>query len=154
MRPPSTDGADDRFLLSRFVDAQHHIYRQALAELRQGRKEGHWMWFIFPQVAGLGFSETARHFAIRGRGEAAAYLQHPLLGPRLRECSETLLGLPTRQVPEVFGRLDAMKLRSSMTLFAEVTAQDAVFRTVLKQYFEGERDRLTIDLLRIDPDHR
>ena len=150
MAPTTASRASDPFELSRFVDAQDRVYPQALAELRQGRKEGHWMWFIFPQVAGLGFSETARYYAIRSREEAAAYLDHPVLGPRLLESGETLLALPTGRASEIFGGLDAMKLKSCMTLFAEVAQQHSVFQDVLARYFHGERDHLTVDILKAD----
>jgi uncharacterized protein (DUF1810 family) len=140
-----TDGFD----LSRFVTAQddHATYQQALDELRDGRKRSHWMWFVFPQTAGLGHSGTARHFAIAGRDEAAAYLGHPVLGPRLRECASVLTSLPGTDAVAVLGPVDAMKLRSSMTLFAAAAPDETVFREVLEKYFDGEPDQRTLDQL-------
>src|SRR5919112_680248 len=112
-------------------------YRQALAELRAGRKRSHWMWFVFPQVAGLGRSATAQHYAISGLAEARAYLAHPVLGPRLVECAEALASLPGRDAAAVLGPVDAQKLRSSMTLFAHADPSQPAFRAVLEQYFGG-----------------
>jgi uncharacterized protein (DUF1810 family) len=134
----------DPFGLQRFVDAQDDggTYRQALAELRAGRKRSHWMWFVFPQVAGLGRSPTAQHYAISGRDEAQAYLAHPVLGPRLVECAGALTGLGATDPVAVLGPVDAQKLRSSMTLFAAVS-DEPVFRAVLEQYFAGTEDAAT-----------
>ncbi len=134
----------DPFGLQRFVDAQEHggAYRQALAELRAGQKRSHWMWFVLPQVAGLGRSPTAQHYAISGRDEARAYLAHPVLGPRLVECARALTGLGGTDPVAVLGPVDAQKLRSSMTLFAAVS-DDPVFRDVLDQYFAGTEDAAT-----------
>ncbi|WP_369134691.1 DUF1810 domain-containing protein [Modestobacter sp. I12A-02662] len=134
----------DPFGLQRFVDAQDDAgtYRQALAELRAGRKRSHWMWFVFPQVAGLGRSPTAQRYAISGRDEARAYLAHPLLGPRLVECARALTGLGTTDPAAVLGPVDGQKLRSSMTLFAAVSDEPA-FRAVLDQYFAGTEDAAT-----------
>jgi uncharacterized protein (DUF1810 family) len=137
--------AADRYDLERFVAAQDAggTYQRALAELRAGRKTGHWMWFIFPQIAGLGFSPASRTYAIRSLPEARAYLRHPLLGPRLIECARTLTEL-SGSVPErVFGDIDATKLRSSMTLFRHADPVQAVFGDVLAQYFGGRTDPLT-----------
>ena len=135
--------------LQRFVAAQDRggTYAQALGELRRGRKSGHWMWFVFPQVAGLGRSPTAQYYAISGRDEAAAYLAHPVLGARLRECAEVLAGLDTHDPVDVLGSVDAVKLRSSMTLFDAVAADEPVFADVLDQYFAGERDQATLQRL-------
>ena len=137
----------DPFGLSRFVTAQEGIYRQALAELQRGRKESHWMWFIFPQIEGLGHSSTARHYAIKSRDEARAYLEHPILGARLVECCDALLNVRGKSASEIFGYPDDMKLRSCMTLFASVAEGASVFTRVLERYFGGEADQRTIDLL-------
>jgi uncharacterized protein (DUF1810 family) len=140
--------ANDPFDLERFVQAQARNYDQALAELRRGRKESHWMWYVFPQIAGLGMSLTSRRFAIRGREEAAAYLAHPVLGPRLRACAEALLALPPGTPAEdIFGWPDDMKLRSSATLFARVSPPGSVFGQVLDRYFGGAPDAKTLRLL-------
>lgn len=141
---------DDPFHLQRFLDAQDRggTYAQALTELRAGRKRGHWMWFVFPQITGLGRSETARHYAISGSAEARAYLGHPVLGPRLRECAGALSGLDDRDAVDVLGSVDALKLRSSMTLFQRAAPEEPVFDAVLQQYFDGEPDVATLDLLR------
>lgn len=140
----------DAFLLQRFVDAQNHgdTYRQALTELRAGQKRSHWMWFVFPQLAGLGRSATAQHYAISGLDEARAYLAHPVLGPRLRECAGALTELATGNAEAVFGGIDAQKLRSSMTLFAAAAPPDEpVFSRVLDQYFDGRPDPATTSRL-------
>jgi uncharacterized protein (DUF1810 family) len=133
--------------LSRFVDAQAGTYSQALAELRAGRKTGHWVWFVLPQVAGLGRSPTAQHYAISGLDEARAYLAHPVLGPRLVECAQALLDLPGDDAAAVLGPVDAMKLRSSMTLFAHADPAQPVFRAVLERYFAGQEDEATTSRL-------
>jgi uncharacterized protein (DUF1810 family) len=138
---------DDPYDLQRFVNAQAPVYRQVLAELRDGTKRGHWMWFIFPQVAGLGHSPTARRFAISGRGEALAYLDHPLLGPRLRECTRAVTAVEGRTVGQIFGHPDDLKFHSSMTLFATVAPADDAFRQALGTYFDGKPDRLTLERL-------
>jgi uncharacterized protein (DUF1810 family) len=136
---------EDRFDLQRFVDAQNEggTYARALAELRDGRKRSHWMWFVFPQIAGLGSSPMARHCAITCLAEAEAYLAHPTLGPRLLESAETLTALDSANPDDVFGGIDAMKLRSSMTLFARAAPDQPVFRRVLEQYFGGVEDEST-----------
>ena len=133
--------------LDRFVDAQLDAYTRALAEIRAGRKQTHWMWFIFPQIAGLGSSPTAQHYAIRSRAEAEAYLGHPVLGPRLIECAEATVALDGRSAAEVFGFPDDRKLRSSATLFAEVSPTGSVFERLLDKYFDGQRDEKTLQLL-------
>ncbi|RBY85218.1 DUF1810 domain-containing protein [Blastococcus sp. TF02A-26] len=133
----------DPFDLQRFVDAQSGTYEQALAELRAGAKRSHWMWFVFPQVAGLGRSTMAQRYAISGLDEARAYLAHSVLGPRLVECARALTGLAGRSAEQVFGSVDALKLRSSMTLFAAATPDEPVFGEVLDRYFAGERDEAT-----------
>ena len=132
--------------LNRFVEAQVSAYSAALAEVKRGRKQSHWMWYVFPQVQGLGFSSTAQHYAIQDRAEAAAYLQHPVLGARLREISAALLALETSDANRVFGSPDDLKLRSSMTLFAAVPS-DPVFQLVLDKFFNGAPDSKTLQLL-------
>jgi uncharacterized protein (DUF1810 family) len=128
--------------LQRFVAAQDRggTYGRALAELRAGRKTSHWMWFVFPQRAGLGLSEMSRAYAISSPGEARAYVDHPVLGPRLVECAEALLGHEGRSAREIMGGIDAVKLRSSMTLFARAASEQPVFAQVLERYFDGEPD--------------
>lgn len=133
--------------LDRFIEAQERTYDQALSELRRGRKRSHWMWFVFPQLAGLGRSPTAQLYGLAGADEAAAYLAHPVLGVRLRECAHALLELPGNDPVEVLGLVDALKLRSSMTLFAHVSEDDKVFELVLEQYYAGKPDDLTLELL-------
>ena len=133
--------------LQRFVDAQSGTYDRALAELRAGRKTGHWMWFVFPQVAGLGRSATARHYAIADLAEARTHLAHPVLGPRLVECARALTELPGSDPVAVLGPVDAVKLRSSMTLFAHAAPDEPVFRAVLEQYFGGVEDDATTSRL-------
>jgi uncharacterized protein (DUF1810 family) len=137
------------FDLERFVVAQDTdgTYASALAELRAGRKVGHWMWFVFPQVAGLGMSATSMRYAIASLDEARAYLEHPVLGPRLDECSRALLGVRGRSAEEILGHVDALKLRSSMTLFARAAPGDAIFAEVLDRYFDGVADARTDELL-------
>ena len=141
----------DPFELDRFVEAQDAggTYERVLDELRRGRKRSHWMWFVFPQVAGLGQSPTSRHFAVRSLDEARAYLTHDVLGPRLRASTQALTTLDLRDPVPVFGPVDAMKLRSSMTLFALADPGEAVFRAVLDQYFDGVEDAATVDLVRV-----
>ena len=135
--------------LDRFVEAQTLAYPRALAEIRRGAKRTHWMWFIFPQIAGLGQSATARHFAIRSLDEACAYLDHPILGPRYVECIEALQDLTISDPFAVFGDIDATKLRSSLTLF-EAARPQALFAAALKRWFGGERDAMTLSLLGSD----
>ncbi|PZF58798.1 DUF1810 domain-containing protein [Curtobacterium sp. MCSS17_008] len=133
--------------LERFVRAQEGVHDQALAELRDGRKRSHWMWFVFPQLAGLGRSATAQHYAIDGLDEARAYLAHPLLGPRLVEAARVAATAPARSADDLFGGIDAMKARSSMTLFAHAAEDAAPFRAVLDRWFHGTEDPLTVRLL-------
>lgn len=140
-------GRDDPHDLKRFLTAQGPIYDTALAELRAGRKRSHWMWFVFPQLTGLGFSATSRYYAVMSREEARGYLEHPVLGPRLVECAEAVLDVEGRSVSEIFGYPDELKLKSSMTLFAEVAGRSSVFERVLQKYFGGERDPRTLELL-------
>ncbi|MFT3863093.1 MAG: DUF1810 domain-containing protein [Solirubrobacterales bacterium] len=134
---------EDRFGLQRFVDAQEEggTYAGALAELRAGRKRGHWIWFVFPQIAGLGSSPMSRVYAIGSLEEARAYLAHPVLGPRLRECAAALLAAdPSLSAERILGGIDALKLRSSMTLFARAAPDDELFPTVLTRFYDGEYD--------------
>ena len=136
---------DDPYDLQRFVAAQDAggTYRRATAELRNGRKDSHWMWFVFPQIAGLGYSQVSRTYAISSLAEASAYLAHPVLGPRLIECAAILAGLPDRTAEQIFGEVDALKLRSSMTLFVRADPGEPVFGQVLDRYFGGETDSAT-----------
>ena len=129
--------ASHHYNLQRFVDAQEPVYADVCRELRAGQKQSHWIWFIFPQIAGLGRSDTAQRFAIGSVDEAATYLAHPILGPRLRECTRLTLEIEGRTAEEIFGSPDWMKFRSSMTLFAESAADDALFVAALETYFEG-----------------
>ena len=141
-------GTDDRFDLNRFVQAQEEVYPRALAEIKRGGKRSHWMWFIFPQIDGLGYSSTAKFFAIKSVHEAKAYLTHAVLGPRLIECSTVLLQLKGLSASDIFGFPDDLKLRSSMTLFASVSEADSVFSRVLQQYYQGQPDEKTLELLK------
>jgi uncharacterized protein (DUF1810 family) len=136
------------YKLNRFVEAQETDYQTALFEIRSGYKRSHWMWYIFPQVAGLGFSETSRYYAIQDIGEASAYLRHPVLGARLIEVSSALLELSGDNATDIFGKPDDMKLRSSMTLFAETDGANPVFRQVLDKFFDGQPDKSTLQILR------
>jgi uncharacterized protein (DUF1810 family) len=140
---------DDPYDLDRFVAAQDAggTYHRALDELRAGFKSGHWMWFVFPQITGLGQSPTSRRFAISSLAEAAAYLRHPVLGPRLRESAAVLAGLKGRSADQIFGSVDAMKLRSSMTLFRRAAPEEPLFGQVLTRYFDGIPDHATEALL-------
>ena len=140
---------NDPYDLERFVEAQRSVYEQACAELRRGRKTGHWMWFIFPQIAGLGMSAMSQRYAIRSLDEARAYLKHSTLGPRLREICGIVNGIEGRTAEEIFGWPDDMKLRSSMTLFAHATEENAEFVEVIRKYFGGEWDQRTVELIQI-----
>jgi len=135
----------DQASLERFVQAQDEdgTYARAVAELRRGRKVSHWMWFVFPQIAGLGHSATSRHFAIAALDEARAYLRHPVLGPRLRECAGILAAQDDHSAEQIFGGVDARKLQSSMTLFARAAPDEAVFARILDRYFGGIPDPAT-----------
>jgi|SRR5690606_22771244 uncharacterized protein (DUF1810 family) len=133
--------------LTRFIEAQERDYATALREIRAGRKQSHWMWYIFPQLAGLGFSETSRYYALADLAEAKAFLEHELLGPRLVRICEALLALPARDATAIFGTPDDMKLRSCMTLFARVPGAPPVFEAVLESFFGGRADERTIRLL-------
>jgi uncharacterized protein (DUF1810 family) len=139
--------ADDPYDLQRFTEAQDPVYDEVCAELRNGRKESHWIWFIFPQLRGLGRSHMADKFGITSREEAEAYLRHPILGPRLRECSRLVTLIEDRSIHQILGSPDDLKFRSSMTLFASVTSDNHIFNAALQKYFDGERDRLTLERL-------
>lgn len=138
---------NDPLDLNRFTIAQEGVYPRVLAELESGRKRTHWMWYIFPQIAGLGESETTKFYAIKSRIEVGEYLDHPILGARLRECAEAVLAIQGRSVSEIFAFPDDLKLKSSMTLFAHFTEENSVFLRVLEKYFSGERDAKTIEFL-------
>jgi uncharacterized protein (DUF1810 family) len=140
---------DASYDLERFVRAQAGTHEQALAELTRGRKQSHWMWFVFPQIAGLGMSDMSRRYAIADLGEARAYLAHSVLGPRLRACFEATLGVDGRTAHEIFGSPDDMKLRSSATLFAAVSEAGSIFQQVLDKYFDGRPDAATQRLTRL-----
>ena len=140
--------AADPFNLQRFVDAQDGVYATALAELTAGDKRSHWMWFVFPQVAGLGLSPTAQLYAIGSLAEAQAYLAHPLLGARLREGTAAVNAVAGRSAHQVFGSPDDLKFRSSMTLFREAAPDDPAFAAALRKYFDGEADPRTLEILR------
>ncbi|OCO98274.1 MULTISPECIES: DUF1810 domain-containing protein [unclassified Ensifer] len=137
----------DPFDLQRFVDAQNRVYAAVLEELRRGHKQTHWMWFVFPQLAGLGHSPMAERYAISGLDEASAYLAHPMLGPRLRECTQLTLAAEGKSAHDIFSSPDDRKFRSSMTLFAGVDREGSPFERALVRYFAGERDQRTLDLL-------
>lgn len=139
---------DDPFNLQRFVEAQAPVYPQVLDELMRGAKTSHWMWFVFPQIAGLGRSATAQQYAISSAGEAQAYLDHPVLGPRLLECVNFLLGIEGRTAEQVFGDVDALKLRSSLTLFLAASGGEQVFEDALDKYFDGVPDLRTLTAIR------
>jgi len=140
-------GGSDPFQLSRFVEAQDKVYDRVLAELKSGRKRSHWMWFVFPQIEGLGSSSTTRYYSIKSLEEARQYLDHPFLGKRLRECAETILTLEGLSASSIFGYPDDLKLKSSMTLFASVAEGQSVFGRVLEKYYQGNRDERTLAIL-------
>jgi len=139
---------DDPYNLQRFVDAQQPVFAGVIEELKRGSKRGHWMWFIFPQLKGLGRTSQSNFFGIASLQEAAAYLQHPVLGPRLTQCTQLVNTVEGRSAEDVFGQIDAMKFRSSMTLFAQATPDNQIFIDALQKYFAGEFDPLTIEYLR------
>jgi uncharacterized protein (DUF1810 family) len=143
---------DDRFELARFVRAQAPVYEDVLAELRAGRKRTHWMWFVFPQLAGLGASAMARQYALGSLDEARAYVAHPVLGPRLRDCAALVLAAPEADAHRIFGSPDDLKFRSCLTLFARAAPQEPVFRRGLDRFFGAAPDPRTIALLA--PDRR
>lgn len=138
---------DDPYNLERFVDAQKPVFEQVCAELRRGRKTGHWMWFIFPQIRGLGSSETSRYFAISGREEAKVYLEHPVLGSRLRECTRLVISIPDQPIDRILGYPDNLKFQSSMTLFAHASQENKIFLDALYKYFDGTFDSQTLTRL-------
>jgi uncharacterized protein (DUF1810 family) len=139
---------NDPYDLERFVEAQEGVYAEVVEELRAGWKRGHWMWFIFPQIRGLGHSPMAERYAIGSREEAAAYLQHAVLGPRLRECTRLVVEVKGRTVQEIFGFPDDLKFRSCMTLFAHATKDNEIFKGAAEKYFGGAWDRLTLERLK------
>ena len=138
----------DAFNLARFLEAQAASYDAAIEELRAGQKRSHWMWYVFPQVAGLGSSAMAQKYAIESREEARAYLDHPILGRRLQDCAGALLQVEDRSAEQIMGSIDCAKLCSSMTLFTEVSQRGSVFERVLEKYYSGSRDERTIEFLR------
>lgn len=142
-----TQPTSDPYGLERFVQAQVGVYDRALSEIQSGRKRSHWMWFIFPQFDGLGFSATSKHYAIKSLDEAKAYLGHPVLGPRLSACVEAALAIEGKSATDVFGVPDDMKLRSCATLFASVSPAGSVFDRLLDKYFGGEADETTVRLV-------
>jgi uncharacterized protein (DUF1810 family) len=152
--PTHSHGTDDPYDLGRFVQAQQGDFDRALAEIRGGKKRTHWMWYIFPQLDGLGSSATAKRYAIKSIDEARAYLDHPVLGPRLLQCAEAAAGIEGRSATEIFGSPDDLKLRSCATLFACVSPPGSVFDRLLDKYYGGERDRKTLRLLGLDREDR
>lgn len=138
----------DPYDLNRFVQAQEGSYRQALSELQRGRKQSHWMWYVFPQLDGLGSSPTAKFYSIKSEDEARAYVEHPVLGPRLLECTESLLAIDEKSATDILGSPDDLKLKSCATLFAHVSARGSVFERILDKFYAGERDAATLRLLR------
>ena len=137
----------DPYNLNRFVRAQEQSYRQALSELERGRKQSHWMWYVFPQFDGLGSSSTSRFYSIKSEAEARAYLEHPVLGPRLAECAEAMLAVDGKSARAILGSPDDMKLKSCATLFAHVSPPGSVFERLLDKFYDGERDAATLRLL-------
>jgi uncharacterized protein (DUF1810 family) len=135
---------DDPYNLQRFVDAQNPVFAQVRSELLDGRKRGHWMWYVFPQFKGLGKSDLATKFAISSGEEAESYLEHPLLGPRLRDCTQLVTKIQGRSIDEIFGYPDTLKFQSSMTLFAHVAADKQIFMDALNKFYAGESDRSTV----------
>jgi uncharacterized protein (DUF1810 family) len=149
MNAENSNAPDDPYDLKRFVQAQEDVYPSALSEIRAGRKKSHWMWYIFPQFEGLGLSSTARRYSVKSVAEAEMYLRHPVLGPRLLECCEAVIGVERRSADDIFGSPDDMKLRSCATLFAHVSAPGSVFERLLSKYFRGEPDERTLRLVGI-----
>jgi len=143
----STFSSNDQFDLQRFVDAQTPVFEQVISELRRGFKRTHWIWFIFPQIAGLGHSQMTKKFSLSSLAEAQAYIKHPLLGPRLRECTRLVNQVEGRSIQQIFGYPDDLKFRSSMTLFAQATPDNALFQEALQKYFNGELDSQTVERL-------
>ncbi|MBD1860979.1 MULTISPECIES: DUF1810 domain-containing protein [Trichocoleus] len=151
MAEMKSENAGDPYDLNRFVQAQERDYERALSEVKNGRKRSHWMWYIFPQFDGLGFSATSKRYAIKSVAEAKAYLSHPILGPRLIACAEAALSVEGRSAHEIFGSPDDMKLKSCATLFAYVSPEGSVFKQVLNKFFQGDCDQKTLDLLARSP---
>ncbi len=139
---------NDAYNLKRFIDAQHRDYETALSEIKNGRKRSHWMWYIFPQINGLGFSETSRYYSIKNGEEAEAFLQHPVLGERLITICNALLSLPTNNAHSIFGSPDDVKLKSCATLFASLPNTSPVFEAVLQKFFNGKKDESTLRILK------
>jgi uncharacterized protein (DUF1810 family) len=142
-----SDGKDDPYDLNRFIEAQETNYDDALSELRAGRKRSHWMWYVFPQLSGLGNSAMSYRYGIRSEDEARAYLEHPVLGPRLIECGEAVLAVENRSAHDILGSPDDLKLRSCATLFAHVSPPGSVFERILDKYYSSERDPRTLGLI-------
>ena len=149
MSTPTDSPASDPFNLRRFLDAQTDNYQDAISEIHSGKKRTHWMWYVFPQFDGLAFSSTSKHFAIKSPDEARAYLEHPILGARLRECAEAALHIDGRSATEIFGSPDDLKLKSCATLFACVSPPGSVFERLLDKFYAGSRDDRTLALLNI-----
>lgn len=139
---------NDPYNLQRFIEAQDPVYASVLDELRAGEKRGHWMWYVFPQIKGLGHSVTAQQYAITSQEEARAYLEHPVLGSRLRECTGLVMNVDGRPAEQIFYYPDNLKFRSCMTLFMEATSRNNIFQDALRKYFEGNPDQSTLDILR------
>jgi len=139
---------EDKFLLQRFIQAQSHLYPDVVSELKQGRKINHWMWFVFPQVKGLGRTATADKYAIKSIEEAKAYIAHPILGNRLRECTELVLEIDGCSANQIFGYPDDLKFKSSITLFQQISEDNKIFKDAIFKYFDGQEDVLTIDILK------
>ncbi len=154
----SYQGNNDEHNLARFLQAQEGDYERALSELRQGQKRSHWIWYIFPQLDGLGFSSTARHYAIKSVEEARAYLDHPILGSRLLKCAEAVYGVEGRSATQIMGSPDDLKLKSCATLFERVSPPNltshSIFKQLIQKYYQGERDDKTLALLGIDLEAR
>ncbi len=150
---PQSQQSDDRYNLQRFVTAQERVSDQVLGELRAGCKMSHWIWFIFPQIQGLGRSPVSQEYAISGREEAKAYLQHPLLGARLKNCTQLVLQVGDRSALDIFGSPDDMKFRSCMTLFAAVAEAGSVFHVALEKFFKGKGDEVTLARLETESSH-
>jgi len=152
MNAAGNSGAEaDPYDLSRFVQAQKGDFARALTEIKSGQKRSHWMWYIFPQIDGLGFSSTAKFYSIKNSDEARAYLNHPILGPRLVDCAEAMLAVKGKTATEILGSPDDLKLRSCATLFASVSPPGSVFPRVLEKYYDGQRDEKTLQLLDRSP---
>ena len=140
----SNPDSSDPYNLQRFIDAQDSVFGQVCSELKRGQKTGHWMWFIFPQIQGLGDSPTTRYYAITALAEARAYLEHPVLGARLRECTQLVIAAGSSSAVQIFGSIDALKFRSSMTLFTHATSDNQLFQDALNKYFNGQFDDSTL----------